>query len=220
MQEEPTITPRNAYVSVSLSHRQRKPPAQNSPKSETLESLFSRSLNPTQEAFTDAQFERISMFLRNNKHEEWSTVPSLYTVLRLIDQLDAIGSFLEDDITDICFPFTESTLPVNLQPSIKLSFIKAQSVVLSKGFRLEKDPDRKHALFSQDECLPFQVIAQLGRGAHGTVDKVMNVISQSEYARKKFRRHKGAARNHKQTFFEELAVLKRVKHRHCIELVS
>jgi L1 cell adhesion molecule like protein len=182
------------------------------------ESLFSSGT--ARESFTDAQFERISTFLRNSGQAAWSKVPRLYTVLRLIDQLDAMESFIAQDITDIWFPFTPSTLPSTLQPSTWTSFLDAQQVVLSKGFRLEKGADRKHAHFSQDEPLPFQVIGRLGRGKHGSVDKVMSTISYREYARKVFKKTRGLRREAIKTFITELTILKRVDHRHCVELVS
>lgn len=197
-----------------------QPRVQSVPENETLESLFSRFRGTTRESFTDAQFERISTFLQNSGQAAWSKIPRLYTVLRLIDQLDAMESFVAQSITDIWFPFTTSTLPSTLQPSIQSSFLEVQPVVLSKGFRLEKGADREHALFSQDEPLPFQVIGRLGRGAHGSVDKIMSTISNREYARKIFKKTRGLKREDIKTFITELTVLKRVHHRHCVELVS
>ena len=194
--------------------------AQHVPENETMESLFSRFHGTTRETLTDAQFERISTFLRNSGQVAWSNVPRLYTVLRLIGQLDAMESFVAQDITDICFPFTTSTLPSTLQPTTQFNFLEVQHVVLSKGFKLEKGADRQHSLFSQDEPLPFQVIGRLGRGAHGTVDKIMSTISYREYARKVFRKTRGLKREDIKTFITELTILKRVNHRHCVELVG
>ncbi|KAK3312216.1 kinase-like domain-containing protein [Apodospora peruviana] len=189
---------------------------------ETLESLFSRSGEAIKDPFTDAQFDRISTFLRNNTElpVAWSNVPRIYTVLRLIGQLDAMDAFLVQGMADIWFPFTTNSLPSVLRPSLQSKFLEVQGVVLSKGFRLEKGSDRKHALFSADEPLPFQVIGRLGRGAHGSVDKVMSTISHREYARKIFRKRKGLKQEDIRTFKTELDVLKRVHHWHCVELVG
>ncbi|KAJ3548547.1 hypothetical protein NM208_g950 [Fusarium decemcellulare] len=194
--------------------------AQPTSEDQTLESLFSQTDGITPEPFSDAQFERISTFLRNKGDASWSTVPRLYTVLRLINQLDAMETFLTQGITDIWFPFAANTLPSALNPTIKFSFLQAQSVALSKGFKLEKGGDRGHIPFSRDEVLPFQVIGRLGRGAHGSVDKVMSIISHREYARKTFRKTGGLSREKVNTFITELKVLKRVSHRHCVELIG
>jgi hypothetical protein len=60
--------------------------------------------------YTDADFNQISTYLRNTGQPDWSQVPRLYTVLRLIDGLDVLG-FIEQGITDIWFPFGQTTLP-------------------------------------------------------------------------------------------------------------
>ncbi|KAH7121370.1 Hsp70 protein-domain-containing protein [Dactylonectria macrodidyma] len=207
-------------VSGSTNPTSRRPRTQRAPDTETLESLFSRPFEASREPFTDSQFDRISTFLRNGDNAAWGSVPRLYTVLRFIGQLDAMDSFMANGITDIWFPFTNSTLPSALQPSLQFNFLSVQRVVLSKGFKFEKDTERKHALFSQDEPLPFQVVGRLGRGAHGSVDKVMSIISHREYARKIFKKSRGLKRQDIKTFITELNVLKRVDHRHCVELLG
>ncbi|KAF4968341.1 hypothetical protein FSARC_4287 [Fusarium sarcochroum] len=113
-------------------------------------------------------------------------------------------------LDDFWFPFTVNNLPSTLQPSIKAKFLEVQSVVLSKGFKLEKDSDRKHALFSRDESLPFQVIGRLGGNVHGSVDKVMSIISHHECARKTFRKTRGLDQEKIDNFITELKVLKRI----------
>ncbi|KAF5011158.1 hypothetical protein FDECE_2722 [Fusarium decemcellulare] len=215
--KDKTKEPRKHQNATSTSTQARAQPAS---EDQTLESLFSQTDGITPEPFSDAQFERISTFLRNKGDTSWSTVPRLYTVLRLINQLDAMEIFMAQGITDIWFPFAANTLPSALNPTIKFSFLQAQSVVLSKGFKLEKGGDRGHIPFSRDEALPFQVIGRLGRGAHGSVDKVMSIISHREYARKTFRKTGGLSREKVNTFITELKVLKRVNHRHCVELIG
>jgi hypothetical protein len=84
----------------------------------------------------------------------------------------------------------------------------------------EKNADRKHVHFAQDEPLPFDVIAKLGAGAHAHVDKVVSTVSHREFARKLFWRHRGVDKDAIKSFLVELQVLKRVQHYHCVELVS
>ncbi|GJN85710.1 hypothetical protein PLIIFM63780_009280 [Purpureocillium lilacinum] len=172
-------------------------------------------------AFTDTDFYRVSTYLRNTGNMAWSTAPRLYTVLRVIDQLDAMEVFLRQGINDMWFPFTNRTLPAALQPSIQAQFLDRQEMAYSqsKTFQLESG-EQKHAYFSKEDPLPFRVIARLGRGAHGSVDKVMSNFSQREYARKLFRKSRGLRAEDVQAFKTELGILKRVTHRHCVSLVA
>ncbi|UNI18686.1 hypothetical protein JDV02_004940 [Purpureocillium takamizusanense] len=185
-----------------------------------LDAFFSSSTSMAV-AFTDSDFYRMSTYLRNTGNAAWSTAPRLYTVLRVIDQLEAMETFLRLGINDMWFPFTTSTLPAALQPSIQARFLDRQNVAYSqsKSFQLENG-EQKHAYFSKDDPLPFRVIARLGRGAHGSVDKVMSNFSQREYARKLFRKSRGLRAEDVQTFRTELGILKRLTHRHCVSLVA
>lgn len=54
----------------------------------------------------------------------------LYTVLRLINQLDCMDMFLQQGNSDMGFPFSLNTLPAAVQLSVQSQFIDEQSVVL------------------------------------------------------------------------------------------
>jgi hypothetical protein len=170
--------------------------------------------------YTDDDLNRIATYLKSVGRPTWSVVPRLYTVLRLIDQLDMLDTFVEQGITDIFFPFTLASLPNTLSPTARARFVDTQNAVLSKSFLFEKDSDRKHTNFRQDEPLPFEIVAILGSGAHGQVHKVMSTLSNRVYARKQFRRRGSVSKDAIKSFLIELQVLKRVQHYHCIELVS
>jgi molecular chaperone DnaK (HSP70) len=45
--------------------------------------------------YTDADFIHMSTYLQNTGRSSWGTVPRLYTVLRLISQLDMLDTFIE-----------------------------------------------------------------------------------------------------------------------------
>ncbi|KAH7144587.1 Hsp70 protein-domain-containing protein [Dactylonectria estremocensis] len=184
-----------------------------------IDSLFSPSRASSGLVFKDADFERVTIFLRNTDRRAWSNVPRLYTVLRLIDQLDALESFLKREVTDMWFPFTATTFPPSFQQTARSQFLDIQSVVFSKGFKLETGSERKHAHFLRDDMLPFASIAKLGIGSYGVVDKVMSTTTHREYARKLFRRVKGLRQQDVRTFINELTVLKRVDHKHCVKLL-
>ncbi|KAJ4303252.1 hypothetical protein N0V90_002145 [Kalmusia sp. IMI 367209] len=184
-----------------------------------LTSLFNK---PTDSSltYTDTEFIQISTYLRNTGQPDWSKIPRLYTVLRLINQLDMLDVFIQQGITDIWFPFSQTTLPHVLSPSTKANFLKHQESVLSKSLLFEKSPGRRHTRFLQGEPLPYEVVGKLGAGAHGQVDKVMSTVSHREYARKLFQRVRGMRKDAINSFLTELQVLKRIQHYHCIELVQ
>jgi heat shock protein 1/8 len=188
------------------------------PRESGINDLFMRA-STERFVYTDAEFVHVSAYLRNSGQPAWSTVPRLYTVLRLLDQLYTLDTFIEQGITDIWFPFTATSLPNAISPTLRGKFLDQQQVVLSKSLLFENSSDRKHAHFAQGEPLPFHIIAKLGSGAHGQVDKVMSTVSHREYARKQFRRQRGTSKDAIKSFLIELQVLKRVHHHHCIELV-
>jgi molecular chaperone DnaK (HSP70) len=169
--------------------------------------------------FTDAELLKISTYLRNTGQATWSTVPRLYIILRLLNQLEMLDVFIEQGTTDIWFPFSLASLPNMLSPTTQAKFLDQQAIVLSKSLLFETSPERKHAHFAQDDPLPFQIVGKLGSGAHGQVDKVMSTVSHREYARKQFRRRRGTSKDAIKSFLIELQVLKRVQHLHCVELV-
>ncbi|KAF1979816.1 HSP70-domain-containing protein [Bimuria novae-zelandiae CBS 107.79] len=184
-----------------------------------LAALFNTS-DENSRTYTDSEFNQISTYLKNTGQPDWSQVPRLYTVLRLIDGLDLLEVFIQQGITDIWFPFGQTTLPRVLSPSIKANFLKYQDVVLSKSLLFEKNPERRHTAFLKDEPLPYEVVGKLGAGAHGQVDKVMSTVSHREYARKLFQRVRGMRKDAIKSFLTELQVLKRIQHYHCVELVQ
>lgn len=193
-----------------------------------LDELFPESGWDTQSKYTDAEFGDIASYLRNTGHESWSKVPRIYTVLRLVDQVDLIDAFLQRGMTDIWFPFSDNTLPKALKQPHRARFLQTQEAVFSKALKLERGArfddqrsHRKHAHFSRSEPLPFKVIGNLGSGAHGVVDKVVSTLSYKEYARKRFKRPLGSAakQTEAKSFLNEVKILKTLCHRHCIDLV-
>jgi heat shock protein 1/8 len=214
--DTPPWSPMDASSCISTESLDRPPDTPGSSERGITE-LFS---GPSEERinYSDVDFKLISTYLSNMGKSRWSLVPRLYTVLRLIDQLDMLDTFIEQDITDIWFPFTQGSLPRAMSPSARTNFEKYQSLVLSKSLRFEKD--RRHDHFASGEPLPFHVVAKLGSGLHGYVDKVMSTVSGREYARKQFRRQRSASKDAVRSFMVELQALKKIKHYHCIELVG
>lgn len=193
-----------------------------------LDELFPESGWDTQSKYTDAELGDIASYLGNTGHESWSKVPRIYTVLRLVGQVELIDAFLQRGMTDIWFPFSDNTLPKALKQPHRTQFLQAQEAVFSKALKLERGArfddqrsNRKHAHFSRSEPLPFKVIGNLGSGAHGVVDKVVSTMSYKEYARKRFKRPLGstAKQNEAKSFLNEVKILKKLHNKHCIDLV-
>ena len=54
--------------------------------------------------YSDLELQQMSRLLRNMGRGSWSKVPRLYTILRIIGQLQLLDSFIDQGITDIWFP--------------------------------------------------------------------------------------------------------------------
>ncbi|KAH0541626.1 hypothetical protein FGG08_003916 [Glutinoglossum americanum] len=172
--------------------------------------------------YTDLDVERVSELLRWMDHETWSHVPRLYIVLHRIGYLNLLNDFIALRITDFWFPFTQLTLPSLLGPSDQIAFLQQQQCVLTKATHLERDDSGEHRHFSDREHIPFQSKAILGTGGFSQVEKVVSLISFREYARKLIYRKKafGEFQQSMPDFERELKILKRVRHRHIVELVG
>jgi hypothetical protein len=80
--------------------------------------------------FTDRDFAQISHLLKQENRVSWSSVPRLYTVLRHIEQLMALETFLQHGLTDMWFPFTIVQLPDTMLEHHKKNFIETQHIAI------------------------------------------------------------------------------------------
>jgi hypothetical protein len=172
--------------------------------------------------FTEADLRGISHVLRRIGNEDWSRVPRLYATLRTIDQLSEIDCFLNQELNDVSFPFSNKTLPTSLRSQATRSdFLEAQTLVLTKALKLEQD-NCVHHHFSNSADLPFQTIAELGKGGFSYVDHVPSTISYKEYARKLIPRGRTFRKDRDvlKEFEKELTILKKLSHEHIVELIG
>jgi hypothetical protein len=184
----------------------------------TLEEYFPSGDAPR--LYSDFDLQNISKLLKSGGRHSWSEVPRIYTVLRIIGELQAIELFLDQGITDIWFPFSFASLPKALGSTFQGNFLDAQRVVLTKGLDFEKDENREHAHFGRGDALPFKVENELGAGNYSQVHKITSLISMRAYARKQFRRGNGPRSEAEiKNFKTELQILKKIHHHHCVELV-
>lgn len=184
-----------------------------------LSDFFSNQGEP-RTVYSDLDIHEISHYLKLTNEKRWSGAPRLYIVLRTIDQLNLLNILLDEGITDLWFPFTPGTVPKLLSPDLRYAFLDAQQLVLTKAVDLETG-SKRHTHFGKDDAFPFEIRGKLGRGGSASVDRIYNPLSRREFARKRFRRgSRGQNKGEVEEFKNELQVLKRIQHDHCIKLVS
>lgn len=217
---EAKLVIQSAPVSSSESSQSNLRPSSSAEHSQLSDA--SRRVSSTSNAYTDQDMQDVSSSLLNMNHDVWSTIPRIYTVLRRTGDLQHIDKFVQLGITDIWLPFSITSLPETLPPSARTRFVDTQSIVLTMALELERGGEGRHVNFGHGDFVPYEVIARLGTGSYGYVDKVVSTISHREHARKVFRRKRMFSKHQEdiKNFKNELAILKRVSHQHCVELVS
>jgi hypothetical protein len=190
--------------------------------SSRLSDIFAKG-KEKQKAYTDSEIQHISLLL-SQFNPQWSRVPRTYIILRTIDCLDLLNTFIDLGFSDYWFPVTEKSLPHCLHPSKRSQFTATQKLVITKSIDLEKGEKGRHCYFRQDELLPFEMKEILGTGGSGgQVDRVLSLISFKEYARKRVPRgimFSGRKAEAVKRFIAEIEVLKRLKHHHIVEFVG
>ncbi|KAB2098697.1 hypothetical protein AG0111_0g12993 [Alternaria gaisen] len=196
--------------------------AQQGFEEDLLRRWFPANAEKTLTPFTESDVREVADVLGRCARERWSRVPRLYSILRKIGQLDKIDAFIDSDITDVYFPFTKNTLPEALcDHSARLQFLELQHLVYNtKALKLEQYA--RHGHFSDPTEVPFKRIGELGKGGYGYVDRVVSTISHQEYARKLIPRGRTFKQNKQvlKEFTKELSNLKRLCHKHLVELVG
>ena len=177
------------------------------------------NMTETHRVFTDIDCQTISNILQKSGKVSWSVAPRIYIILRKLGQLQLLDAFLDQGISDLWLPFTTASLPQCLSLAYHNEFLKLQPLVLTKALDLENG-NRRHAHFTRDDPFPFESKGTLGQGGFGFVDKISSPLSGREFARKRFRRARDLRKAELQSFMNELKILKRLHHNHCVELVS
>jgi hypothetical protein len=180
------------------------------------------TISTSQKAFSESDFRSMSEILGRAGRDTWSKVPRIYTVLRLIDQLQLLDSIIADNISDFGLPFTIETLPEAIKSqSARFKFLEMQGRVLTESLDLEKE-NGQHRHFSIKEDIPFVKVAEIAKVAFGYVDRVVSTLSHREYARKQIPRGRTFKENNLVLgdFERELATLKKLSHLHIVRLVG
>ena len=99
----------------------------------------------------EVYFERMSDLLKGSARITWAERPRMYIVLRMIGRVDAMNSFVEQNLRDIHFPYTQERLPRSLtNMSDRLKFVDAQSLVLTQAKNIEDVEGGRHSHFGKN----------------------------------------------------------------------
>jgi hypothetical protein len=93
--------------------------------------ITARAQGQKKSPFNDDDFLRISDLLRRVGKPTWADRPRTYLVLRLIDQVHTMSSFIFEGLKDIAIPYEEEQIPAALDsPESRHAFLQKQSLVL------------------------------------------------------------------------------------------
>ncbi|KAF1832875.1 kinase-like protein [Decorospora gaudefroyi] len=170
-----------------------------------------------------ANFDRLTGLLVEMGKASWALRPRTYTVLRMIQCLDVMDSFVEQALLDINFPYTEKRLPASLsEMPDRMRFIEMQDHVLSAAKDIEDIENQRHVNLGKPGDENFDMLYSLGRGGFGYVDCVRSRWSTKEFALKRCVRGKMFSRDRDRLrmFVAELNVLKKLSHEHLVRYVG
>ncbi|KAI2462724.1 kinase-like domain-containing protein [Annulohypoxylon bovei var. microspora] len=188
----------------------------------TNEETLERYFLPSKKTYTDADFDSIAILLDKTGLRGYIKSPRLYTLLRRLECLKDLDRVLEKGLSDNSLPLSQSKLPSDFTEGWKLRFLNAQRLVCDNSEVVQLINIKKHMPLSKAPDF-FKSERFFGRGGRGEVDKVCCTLGQFKYyARKRMPRPNMA--NHDTAvmtaFRNEVNCLKRIKHRHCVELVA
>jgi serine/threonine protein kinase len=137
--------------------------------------------------------------------------------------------FISFNHTDAHFPYSAFTLPKGIAIEDRASFQRAQSYVLTGASEVSKWNLGEHVSFLCPEHVPLESKAILGTGGSGQVEVVVlrnparanHDAFHKQLVRKQIsRRVWGPHQQGLAVFKNEVDVLKRVQHRHLVEIIA
>jgi len=176
--------------------------------------------------YSEEEILKVAETLLKEGEKVLSEVPRLYIILRDIDQTgkhrQLLDELIKKGVNDLWLPITaEFTLTQILPEHLRIPFLQAQTrvCVLPTNFRLGLGSAHGH--FPTTAISPFQRLQSIGEGRVGYVEKVLSLVDGCVYARKSIRKlsNYSHARDNVQMFRSELQALRRIKHKHCVEIV-
>ena len=168
--------------------------------------------------FTEKDICEIEALLYQLSQDAWGRIPRIYTVLRIIERLDTIEEFIEEQISDIWFPFTRDDLQRFLpDESAQMRFLEVQRVVFNNSRALGVSTEAEHCHFSDENDIDLELLRTLDTLRATIVAHVSSTITRKEYIRK-FVPRGGAFRlrkNNMDSFARELQTMRLVSGAHC-----
>jgi hypothetical protein len=177
--------------------------------------------SPPRAKYTDEDFERITSLLRRTTLQKYAKTPRLYTLLRHLNCINDLDYFIVNGLSDWSLPFSQTQLPSAFSEGWKCRFRDAQHIVCEDSTIVQM-MSGKHFNFNQTQKY-FQKERNIGGGRRSVVDEVSCIIGGGQvYARKQFLRSRMPVDDAStMTLFEnEVQIMKRIVHHHCVQLVS
>ncbi|KAF2870335.1 kinase-like domain-containing protein [Massariosphaeria phaeospora] len=167
-----------------------------------------------------ADFSTISQYLSSVGHVTWAENPKLFYLLDWLNLLDLIDKFLEQGLTDWWFPFRKGTLQNLLDAQGRKRFLDDQYLVLDDETPISLSGE--HFAFIDSDHMGLDDAGLLGVGGCGEVHRVVDQRNGELYAKKYMLRPLNRTRHRElmDNFKREVYGMRRVKHRHCVDLVA
>jgi hypothetical protein len=189
----------------------------------TIEEVLTSYFSPPRTKYTNENFDRIAELLHRSESSKYSTSPRLYTLLRHLGCLYDLDCLLEkpNGLSDSSLPLSQTQLPADFSEGWKLRFRNAQSLVCDSSGVEQMIRMRKHMTFDEIPNF-FHRTKSFGAGGRGEVDEVYCTLGNGlRCARKRITRPAMSIANAATAaaFLNEVDCIKRIAHRHCVELV-
>jgi hypothetical protein len=174
---------------------------------------------------TRGSFDQIALYMHNlGKPQAWCSNPRFYFLLYKTNRLDLLGMILEAGVTDLWLPLPKRLVRKWLDEAETKSYISYQELVLDKDFPayLQGDLQGRHYSLDSMEDLELSQETFLGAGGFGEVHKVRSKLNDQVFACKTMARPVRYKDHHDlmQNFHREVSGMRRVRHRHCVDLVA
>ena len=179
--------------------------------------------------FTEKDIREIAALLELCARDAWSHIPRIYTVLRMIGQLDAIEKFMEEEITDIWFPFAQVDLQrVFAGEPAQLRFLGVQELVYNNnqvsGMLGVMGAKGEHCHLSDESESHLKPVRVLDDVWTVVFENLPSMRTQSEYMRASVPRGKkyGSRKHGMNMFAREIYILEVVTsdHPHFVDFVG
>ncbi|CAN9341467.1 unnamed protein product [Alternaria alternata] len=181
--------------------------------SNQLDKFFANS-SRRQERYTEPEIQKVSLLLQR-LNPSWSTLPRIYVILRAIDCLGSLDTFIDLGISDYWFPFTERDVPSCIPPRKRLQYVAAQDLVRTDPINFECG---LHSFFRNGDLTPLEIRGRINPGGTRWVCRVLSSRSGKEYAMKR------ADRFFRDSSWKELidqiSIMKDLRHRHVVKTVG